>query len=216
MVRILNACVRVSFSIRILSHPKLESGTKRYSNALCFDFVWELNAIDGDGDARRRQNLISIRFFFDFLHSFNSMDSIWCSRIILVHSTIHIVAIRCPCCRGMSVKMSKRVEKVMRISLVVTDSIYLLTQLAFCLLSHSIISTVIMPPSALDQLTRLNVEYPMLFKLTNGKKSRTTHAGVLEFVADEGKIYIPYWVIVATLCSMEIEKVSQVNRLFVL
>lgn len=51
-----------------------------------------------------------------------------------------------------------------------------------------------MPPSALDQLTRLNVEYPMLFKLTNAKKSRVTHAGVLEFVADEGKIYIPYWV----------------------
>jgi len=37
------------------------------------------------------------------------------------------------------------------------------------------------------------VEYPMLFKLTNNKKSRITHAGVLEFVADEGKIYIPYW-----------------------
>lgn len=54
--------------------------------------------------------------------------------------------------------------------------------------------SVIMPPSALDQLTRLNVEYPMLFKLTNAKRSRTTHAGVLEFVADEGKIYIPYWV----------------------
>lgn len=52
---------------------------------------------------------------------------------------------------------------------------------------------IIMPPSALDQLTRLNIEYPMLFKLTNNKKSRTTHAGVLEFVADEGKIYIPYW-----------------------
>lgn len=51
-----------------------------------------------------------------------------------------------------------------------------------------------MPPSALDQLTRLNVVYPMLFKLTNSKKSRITHAGVLEFVADEGKIYIPYWV----------------------
>lgn len=51
-----------------------------------------------------------------------------------------------------------------------------------------------MPPSALDQLTRLNVEYPMLFKLTNGKKNRITHAGVLEFVADEGKIYIPHWV----------------------
>lgn len=57
-----------------------------------------------------------------------------------------------------------------------------------------LIFLVIMPPSALDQLTRLNVEYPMLFKLTNNKINRSTHAGVLEFVADEGKIYIPYWV----------------------
>lgn len=50
-----------------------------------------------------------------------------------------------------------------------------------------------MPPSALDSLTRLNVEYPMLFKLINNKKARTSHAGVLEFVADEGKCYLPYW-----------------------
>jgi len=52
---------------------------------------------------------------------------------------------------------------------------------------------IIMPPSALDQLTRLNITYPMLFKLANKAKSRTTHCGVLEFVADEGKVYIPYW-----------------------
>jgi len=52
---------------------------------------------------------------------------------------------------------------------------------------------IIMPPSALDQLTRLNIVYPMLFKLSNKQKQRTTHCGVLEFVADEGKIYIPYW-----------------------
>jgi len=52
---------------------------------------------------------------------------------------------------------------------------------------------IIMPPSALDQLTRLHIVYPMLFKLTNKKVNRTTHCGVLEFVADEGKIYIPYW-----------------------
>lgn len=52
---------------------------------------------------------------------------------------------------------------------------------------------VIMPPSALDQLTRLNIEYPMLFKITNRKLERQTHVGVLEFIADEGKIYIPYW-----------------------
>lgn len=52
---------------------------------------------------------------------------------------------------------------------------------------------IIMPPSALDQLTRLHIQYPMLFKLSNKKKNRDTHCGVLEFVADEGRIYIPYW-----------------------
>ena len=52
---------------------------------------------------------------------------------------------------------------------------------------------IIMPPSALDQLTRLNIVYPMLFKLSNRQTERTTHCGVLEFIADEGKIYIPYW-----------------------
>lgn len=51
-----------------------------------------------------------------------------------------------------------------------------------------------MPPSALDTLTRLNINYPMLFKLTNKKNSRITHCGVLEFIADEEKVYIPYWV----------------------
>ncbi|XP_049520142.1 ubiquitin recognition factor in ER-associated degradation protein 1 isoform X2 [Dermacentor silvarum] len=52
---------------------------------------------------------------------------------------------------------------------------------------------IIMPPSALDHLTRLNIVYPMLFKLTNKKSNRETHCGVLEFVADEGKVYLPYW-----------------------
>ncbi|KAK0179678.1 hypothetical protein PV327_005409 [Microctonus hyperodae] len=52
---------------------------------------------------------------------------------------------------------------------------------------------IIMPPSALEQLTRLNIVYPMLFKLTNKKTKRETHCGVLEFVADEGKVYLPYW-----------------------
>ncbi|CAH1801419.1 unnamed protein product [Owenia fusiformis] len=52
---------------------------------------------------------------------------------------------------------------------------------------------IIMPPSALDKLTRLNIQYPMLFKLTNTRTKRETHCGVLEFVADEGRIYLPYW-----------------------
>ncbi|KAK8772328.1 hypothetical protein V5799_024430, partial [Amblyomma americanum] len=42
-------------------------------------------------------------------------------------------------------------------------------------------------------LARLNIVYPMLFKLTNKKSNRETHCGVLEFVADEGKVYLPYW-----------------------
>ncbi|CAH2233961.1 jg21442 [Pararge aegeria aegeria] len=47
---------------------------------------------------------------------------------------------------------------------------------------------IIMPPSALELLTRLNIEYPMIFKLTNKKTKRITHCGVLEFVADEGRM----------------------------
>ncbi|XP_045585990.2 ubiquitin recognition factor in ER-associated degradation protein 1-like [Procambarus clarkii] len=52
---------------------------------------------------------------------------------------------------------------------------------------------IIMPPSALAVLTRHTIVYPMLFKLTNQRANRHTHCGVLEFVADEGKVYIPYW-----------------------
>ncbi|CAG0882407.1 unnamed protein product [Darwinula stevensoni] len=52
---------------------------------------------------------------------------------------------------------------------------------------------IIMPPSALDHLTRLNINYPMLFKLMNQKTNRMTHCGVLEFVAEEGKVFLPYW-----------------------
>jgi len=40
----------------------------------------------------------------------------------------------------------------------------------------------------------MNVEYPMLFNVTNRQTGRATHSGVLEFIADEGVIYMPYWV----------------------
>ncbi|KAJ0083243.1 hypothetical protein Patl1_31313 [Pistacia atlantica] len=66
---------------------------------------------------------------------------------------------------------------------------------------------IVMPPSALDRLVFLNVnvnvylfssaslhiEYPMLFELSNTSAGRITHCGVLEFIADEGLIYLPYW-----------------------
>ncbi|ETN43839.1 uncharacterized protein HMPREF1541_10970 [Cyphellophora europaea CBS 101466] len=50
---------------------------------------------------------------------------------------------------------------------------------------------VFMPPSALQKLTMLHIAYPMLFELYN--RDKMTHAGVLEFVAEEGRIYLPHW-----------------------
>ena len=59
-----------------------------------------------------------------------------------------------------------------------------------------------MPPSALDKLTRLHITYPMLFELINGAKDTTTHAGVLEFIAEEGKIYLPFWVSLSSIIAL--------------
>ncbi|KAJ3124454.1 ubiquitin fusion degradation protein [Nowakowskiella sp. JEL0407] len=52
---------------------------------------------------------------------------------------------------------------------------------------------IILPQSALAKLAGLNIVYPMLFQLSNMNQTRKTHAGVLEFVAEEGKVYIPQW-----------------------
>jgi len=52
---------------------------------------------------------------------------------------------------------------------------------------------IIMPPSALESLSRLNISYPMLFKIENKAKQRASHTGVLEFIADEGKVFLPGW-----------------------
>ncbi|KAL6651246.1 hypothetical protein ACP70R_010171 [Stipagrostis hirtigluma subsp. patula] len=52
---------------------------------------------------------------------------------------------------------------------------------------------VIMPPSALDRLASLHIEYPMLFELHNDATQRISHCGVLEFVAEEGMVIMPYW-----------------------
>ncbi|XP_072150004.1 uncharacterized protein [Setaria viridis] len=50
---------------------------------------------------------------------------------------------------------------------------------------------LIMPPSALDRLTGLNIEFPMLFQIKNPSTELATHCGVLEFIADEGFIHMP-------------------------
>jgi ubiquitin fusion degradation protein 1 len=41
---------------------------------------------------------------------------------------------------------------------------------------------------------QLHIEYPMLFKAENRRGGKSTHCGVLEFIADEGFAYLPYWV----------------------
>jgi len=35
----------------------------------------------------------------------------------------------------------------------------------------------------------------MLFELVNEQEDKKTHAGVLEFTAEEGRIYLPTWVL---------------------
>ncbi|XP_026449596.1 ubiquitin fusion degradation protein 1 homolog isoform X2 [Papaver somniferum] len=52
---------------------------------------------------------------------------------------------------------------------------------------------IIMPPSALDRLASLHIDYPMLFEVRNAATERVSHCGVLEFIAEEGMIYMPYW-----------------------
>lgn len=59
---------------------------------------------------------------------------------------------------------------------------------------------IFLPASALDKLTTLHISYPMLFELINGNitneegQPKKTHSGVLEFVAEEGRCYLPFWV----------------------
>lgn len=52
---------------------------------------------------------------------------------------------------------------------------------------------IFLPPSALHKLTMLNIRYPMLFKISSKNTGKFTHSGVLEFTADEGRCYLPDW-----------------------
>lgn len=54
---------------------------------------------------------------------------------------------------------------------------------------------IFLPTSALNKLTMLNIRYPMLFELTANENGRVTHCGVLEFIAEEGRAYLPQWML---------------------
>ncbi|KAJ1904957.1 ubiquitin fusion degradation protein [Coemansia sp. IMI 209127] len=54
---------------------------------------------------------------------------------------------------------------------------------------------IFMPASALEEISHLEVVYPLLFKLQSDEsgEARRTHCGVLEFTAEEGRVYLPQW-----------------------
>jgi len=52
---------------------------------------------------------------------------------------------------------------------------------------------ILLPPSAFDKLSRMEIDYPMLFELTNEPLDKRTHCGVLEFTSEEGRCYMPFW-----------------------
>ncbi|KAF8343994.1 ubiquitin fusion degradation protein UFD1-domain-containing protein [Cantharellus anzutake] len=57
---------------------------------------------------------------------------------------------------------------------------------------------IILPPSALANLTNLDLESPWNFQLRNpSNPAASTNAGVLEFIAQEGVVHLPYWMMKA-------------------
>lgn len=56
---------------------------------------------------------------------------------------------------------------------------------------------IILPGSAFEKLANMEVTYPLQFEVRNEYVSppKITHVGVLEFTAQEGRCYIPNWII---------------------
>lgn len=52
---------------------------------------------------------------------------------------------------------------------------------------------ILLPPSILESLSGAEIPWPLMFEIKNKKNDRITHCGVMEFIADEGCAYIPYW-----------------------
>lgn len=52
---------------------------------------------------------------------------------------------------------------------------------------------IYVPHSALYKLTMMRISYPMLFEIRSEDTKKKTHGGVLEFTAEEGRVYLPDW-----------------------
>ena len=75
---------------------------------------------------------------------------------------------------------------------------------------------ILLPPSALEMLARMNVEYPMLFELRNDAIEKKTHCGVMEFSAEEGRCYMPFWMMQNMLVSRHFRWLFKSHPLFFL
>jgi len=61
---------------------------------------------------------------------------------------------------------------------------------------------VILPSSALNELSRLKISYPMTFMVSNPDMQIKSFCGVLEFSAEEGMCILPLWMM-NNLCLQE-------------
>ena len=52
---------------------------------------------------------------------------------------------------------------------------------------------IILPTSALNELARLKISYPMTFMISNPQIQKKSYCGVLEFSAEEGTCHLPVW-----------------------
>jgi ubiquitin fusion degradation protein 1 len=66
---------------------------------------------------------------------------------------------------------------------------------------------IILPPSILQHLSTLDIQWPLMFEVKSGNSGKITHCGVMEFIADEGCAYIPYWMM-QNLAIIEGEKLN--------
>jgi len=78
-------------------------------------------------------------------------------------------------------------------------------------------SRLVLPPEVLQRLQRANVPSPMHFEVSDLEGTHRTHAGVLEFVAEEETCYMPDWMLrhlraeeghVLRLCLKQLQKAT--------
>ncbi|EEY19088.1 ubiquitin fusion degradation protein [Verticillium alfalfae VaMs.102] len=72
-------------------------------------------------------------------------------------------------------------------------------------------SKIFLPPSALDKVSKLHVQWPLIMEIINGEKGKHSHAGVLEFVAEEGKAYLPQWLQMMQTLGLDVGDLIQIK-----